>query len=549
MPNGEDAQAGPLRNADLAELRHNLRTPINQALGYAELLIEDASDAGHANALEALRHIHSAARAALSDINDGLGNRDAVEQSEIGRLSEKVRPRIRRMLSCLAALRNEVEPPVPPDWEEDLRHIFSAAKALERALSDTPPEAAEEVRKPAAAAPARGPRLLVVDDHTGNRNMLRRRLERQGYAVEEARHGSEALDRISSEDFDLVLLDILMPVMDGFEVLARMKRDRRMRSVPVIVISALDEMESVVRAIQSGAEDYLFKPFDAVLLRARIGALLEKKRLRSELMVQEKLASMGALAAGIAHEVKNPLNFVLNFAELAAERAQECLEKIRALADGAAAAGVLRELAAIEGEVLEDIAKIREHGKRADGIVTSMLALSHGMPGERRPADLNALVREYVNLAFHGIRAQDPMFQVDIHGDYDPSAGEVNMVPQDVSRVLLNVASNAVWALRAKAQAKTPGYAPELRVSTAGFPDRVEIRFRDNGPGIPRELLDRVFDPFFTTKPAGEGTGLGLSISREIVVQEHQGEMRVDSREGEYTEFTISIPRAPAERR
>ncbi len=548
MPSGEDAQPGQLRNADLAELRHSLRTPINQVLGYAELLIEDASDAGHANALEALRHIHSAGRAALSDINEALGNRDAVERAEIATLAEKVHPRIKRILGCLEALRSEAEPPVPPDWAEDLRRISMAAKALAAVLSEAPAEPSEEDSTRPAAAPGHGPRLLVVDDSTGNRNMLRRRLERQGYAVEEARHGSEALDRLAAEDFDLVLLDIIMPVMDGFDVLARMKRDRRMRAVPVIVISALDEVESVVRAIQSGAEDYLFKPFDPVLLRARIGALLEKKRLRNELMMQEKLASMGALAAGIAHEVKNPLNFVLNFAELAAERAQECQEKLRAMAAGAAP-GAAGELAAIEAEVLEDLAKIQEHGRRADGIVTSMLALSHGIPGERRAADLNALVHEYVNLAFHGVRAQDPAFQAAIHADYDPAVGAVNVVPQDLSRVFLNVASNAFYAMRAKAQAKKPGYAPELRVSTAGFPERVEIRFRDNGPGIPRDLLDRVFDPFFTTKPAGEGTGLGLSISREIVGQEHQGEMRVDSQEGEYTEFTISIPRAPAEQR
>src|SRR5581483_5641949 len=204
---------------------------------------------------------------------------------------------------CLAHLREDPAVAERSEWLADLDRIGHASQTLLSLFGETPLPAPEP--KPAAErAEAKGPRILVVDDNALNRNVLSRRLERQGYDVHEAVNGEAALDRIATEGFDLVLLDIVMPVMDGFDVLERMRRDRRMRTVPVVVISALDEVASVVRAIEMGAEDYLFKPFDPVLLRARIGALLERKRLRQELLVQEKLASLGALTAGVAHEIK-----------------------------------------------------------------------------------------------------------------------------------------------------------------------------------------------------------------------------------------------------
>ena len=543
-----------LRNAALAELRHNLRTPVNQILGYTEMLIEDASDARNERALEPLRHIHSAARGALADINQSLANRDAVPRENLRVLYDKLQPRVVRIGSCLEALR---EPPpsglaaMPGDWEPDLERIGMAAQSLLEILRCDGPRAGAPVsdeRPPARTKSARAAaRILVVDDNAGNRNMLRRRLERQGYAVEEAKNGSEGLDCVASQPFDLVLLDIMMPVMDGFEVLEHMKGDRRLRTVPVVVISALDELSSVARAIEMGAEDYLLKPFDPVLLRARIGALLERKRLADELTVQAKLASLGALTAGIAHEIKNPLNFILNFAEISADLVREQSAKIEEIAPLISATG-RDELRDIAVDLGENIARIREHGARANGIVTSMLAHSRGQAGERRATDLNALVRDYVNLAFHGMRAQDHTFQCAIEGSYDPAAGMADVIPQDLSRVFLNVASNAFYAIREKARRGPAAYTPLLTVTTHAVGERIEIRIRDNGIGIARDLRDRIFDPFFTTKSAGEGTGLGLSISYEIVVREHQGEMRFESEEGEYTECIIVIPRSPSER-
>jgi two-component system NtrC family sensor kinase len=522
-------------------LRHNFRTPVNHILGYAELLIEDASEAHNAAALEVLRQVHSTTRAALADINMALANRESVDRAEIDALCQKIQPRMERIEHCLDHLREDPEIAAPSEWISDLDRIGRAALTLLGLFGAAPkPDDRTEARA-ANTGEATGPRVLVVDDNSINRNVLIRRLERQGYAVEEAFNGEMALDRIAVEPFDIVLLDIMMPVMDGFEVLDRMRQDRRMRNVPVVVISALDEIDGVVRAIQMGAEDYLFKPFDPVLLRARIGAVLERKRLINELAVQAKLASMGALTAGIAHEIRNPLNFVLNFAKLAEDTAREQLRKIDYA--GTPSAELLREVRELAEDVADDIAKVCEHGARAEGIIASMLAHSHGQPGERRPTDINALVRDYINLAFHGMRAQDSAFQVSIEGDYDPNAGMVDVVPQDLSRVFLNVGSNACYAVRKKSHQGIDGYEPEIRVTTRDLGDDVQVRVWDNGVGIPKEARDRIFDPFFTTKSTGEGTGLGLSISYEIVVQEHRGEITVDSREGEFTEFVITIPR------
>jgi phosphoserine phosphatase RsbU/P len=437
--------AGPLRHARLAELRHSLRTAINHVLGYAEMLTEDAAQARLTPALNALNAIRAACRDALADINRVLANRETVDASELRELERKLALHRENILSLRQALRNDSD--LPREWLPDLDRIATAAAGLSQVPGGAPPPSSEN--KPAALPPSRaatGSRLLVVDDNALNRNLLGRRLERQGYTVVEAPNGMVALDRAAAEPFDLVLLDIMMPVMDGFEALKRLKAGRTTRHIPVIVISALDEIGGVVRAIEMGAEDYLFKPFDPVLLRARVGALLDKKRLRDELRTQEKLASLGALTAGVAHEIRNPLNFVLNFAELAGDLVREQRRELEHLANDSRKSLLLENAADLAG----NIAKIREHGARANNIIESMLAHSRGQTGERQLTDFNALVREFVGLAFHGMRARDRDFQAAIEGAYDPAVGKVSVVPQDLSRVFLNVAANAFWAMRQK---------------------------------------------------------------------------------------------------
>lgn len=268
--------------------------------------------------------------------------------------------------------------------------------------------------------------------------------------------------------------------------------------------------------------------------------LARLEQTQEQLIVQEKLASLGALTAGIAHEIKNPLNFVNNFAELSVELADELEQGLAAERDKLAAAAA-EDLDAIVADLRTNVAKIREHGKRADRIVAGMLEHSRGSSGERRPVDLNALLDEDVALAYHGMRARDASFNAAIDKQYDPALPAVAAVAEDLGRVFLNIAGNAFWAVREKARTAGPGYAPAVVVRTADLGDRVEIRIRDNGPGMPAEVREKVFNPFFTTKPAGEGTGLGLSISYDVVVRQHGGELRVESEEGEWTEFIVTL--------
>ena len=270
----------------------------------------------------------------------------------------------------------------------------------------------------------------------------------------------------------------------------------------------------------------------------------ELKATQASLIHAEKMASLGQLTAGIAHEIKNPLNFVNNFASLSVELLDELKETVRPVI---AALGTDKRAAVDEvvDMLTANLEKIAEHGRRADGIVKSMLAHSRGASGERQRADLNALTEEALNLSYHGARAQDPNFNITLDREFDRTIAPIELVPQDISRVLLNLFGNGFYAADKRRREGTDAeFRPVLKVVTRDLGNEVEIRVRDNGTGIPTEFHDKLFQPFFTTKPTGEGTGLGLSISYDIVTQQHGGTITVDSRLGEFTEFTIRLPRS-----
>ena len=270
----------------------------------------------------------------------------------------------------------------------------------------------------------------------------------------------------------------------------------------------------------------------------------ELKATQASLIHAEKMASLGQLTAGIAHEIKNPLNFVNNFASLSVELLDELKETVRPVI---AALGTDKRAAVDEvvDMLTANLEKIAEHGRRADGIVKSMLAHSRGASGERQRADLNALTEEALNLAYHGARAQDPNFNITLDREFDRTIAPIELVPQDISRVLLNLFGNGFYAADKRRREGTDAeFRPVLKVVTRDLGNEVEIKVRDNGTGIPTEFHDKLFQPFFTTKPTGEGTGLGLSISYDIVTQQHGGTITVDSRLGEFTEFTIRLPRS-----
>jgi signal transduction histidine kinase len=276
-----------------------------------------------------------------------------------------------------------------------------------------------------------------------------------------------------------------------------------------------------------------------------LSASLEDLRTAQDRLVQtEKLASLGQLTAGIAHEIKNPLNFVNNFSSVSVELLNELSEIVSAVqADDK----VREEIADLSDTLRDNLQKIVQHGKRADSIVKNMLLHSREGSGEHRPVDINAIVEESLNLAYHGARAERQGFNITLERSFDPAAGEVDLFPQEITRVLLNLISNGFYAaIKRKGQAANGDFEPILAAATRNLGDRVEIRIRDNGTGIPPEVKDKMFNPFFTTKPAGEGTGLGLSISHDIIVKQHSGSISVDTEPGSFTEFKITLPRKAA---
>jgi signal transduction histidine kinase len=283
--------------------------------------------------------------------------------------------------------------------------------------------------------------------------------------------------------------------------------------------------------------------FEAEQQRTRelVRSLEELRSAQDRLVQTQKLASLGQLTAGIAHEIKNPLNFVNNFSAVSVE----LIDELRETLAGAHLDSKLRaEISEIADMLQGNLDKVVQHGKRADSIVKNMLLHSRQGSGEQRLMDINALVEESLNLAYHGARAENQGFNIILERSFDPAAGEVDVFPQEITRVLLNLISNGFYAAtKRRTEASDIDYEPTLTAVTKDLGDRVEIRIRDNGTGIPPEVKEKMFNPFFTTKPAGQGTGLGLSISHDIIVKQHGGSIEVDTQLGEFTEFRIVLPR------
>jgi GAF domain-containing protein len=283
--------------------------------------------------------------------------------------------------------------------------------------------------------------------------------------------------------------------------------------------------------------------FEEVQARTReLSKSLDDLRTAQDRLIQtEKLASLGQLTAGIAHEIKNPLNFVNNFAALSAELTDELNDTLKSATLADKIRGEVDELTVL---LKDNLQKVVQHGKRADSIVKNMLLHSRVGSGEHRPTDINTLVEESLNLAYHGARAEKPGFNVTLERDFDPAAGMADVFPQEITRVILNLVSNGFYAVTTrKDENGSSPFDPVVRASTRNLGDRVEIRIRDNGTGIPPDVKEQMFNPFFTTKPPGEGTGLGLSMSHDIIVKQHGGTIDVETTPGQFTEFKIRLPR------
>jgi two-component system, NtrC family, sensor kinase len=305
--------------------------------------------------------------------------------------------------------------------------------------------------------------------------------------------------------------------------IAEFKLDRTekvKRTTAILLEETIEELEQKRAAIEQT---------NAALSKS----LEELKAAQAQLIQAEKMASLGELTAGIAHEIQNPLNFVNNFSEVSRELLEEMIEELDM--------GNPEEVKEIAGNVISNLEKILHHGKRADGIVKGMLMHSRTNKGEKEATDINALVDEYLRLAFHGLRAKDKSFNAKLEIDFDDSIGIIEIVPQDIGRVILNLITNAFYAVSEKKKNNSADYAPTVLVSTKKSGDQIHISVQDNGDGISSAITDKIFQPFFTTKPTGEGTGLGLSLSYDSV-KAHGGTLRFETQTGKGTSFNIKLP-------
>lgn len=328
--------------------------------------------------------------------------------------------------------------------------------------------------------------------------------------------------KLLSEDDKAVLIKSLKSA-DKDLLISEFKLERTekvKRTTAILLEETIEELEQKRKAIED-SNDALQK------------SLNDLKSAQAQLIQSEKMASLGELTAGIAHEIQNPLNFVNNFSEVSKELLVEMLEEIQN--------GDMEEVNAIAHDVIQNLEKILHHGNRADGIVKGMLQHSRTSSGAKEDTDINVLVDEYLRLAYHGLRAKDKSFNAALESNFDNSIKHINITPQDIGRVVLNLITNAFYAVNEKKKMQLEGYEPKVSVETKKIKDQVEIRVSDNGNGIPKKILDKIFQPFFTTKPTGQGTGLGLSLSYDII-KSHDGDIKADTIENEGTTFIISLP-------
>jgi signal transduction histidine kinase len=504
------AEGPPSDRIDLridSSLRHDLRTPLNQIIGYGEMLAEAAETSGREEFLPDLQRINRAARDLAMRLEELFSR-----PSETG-----------------------ISVPGIPESKPESPACETSDGILFHAPASTPDTGAGE---------ARLGKILVVDDDESNRDMLSRRLQRQGYATVPAVNGREALEKLKGESFDLVLLDVMMPEMDGHATLAHLKADPSLARIPVIMISAQTELDSVARCIEMGAEDYLPKPFNPVLLRARVGASLEKQRLREREQAhrEETLRSEAALerhralaqmVAGVAHEINTPLGIACT--ALSVIESRLAAPKLRALF------GENAETREVLADILDSSALLKSNVLRAHKLVETFKKISVGQITENKEkANLPELIGDAVDL--FRINAREAGLSIVIETSGLSGSPEWFGYPGYLTQVILNFLQN----IERYAYPGAQGGRVDIAVSDQGNASeaRFMITVRDYGIGIGPENLTRVFDPFFTTGRGRGGTGLGLAIVHNIVTSALQGGVSVHSEPGRGTAFTVIFPKA-----
>jgi signal transduction histidine kinase len=487
-----------------SSLRHNLRTPLNQIIGYSEMLAEDAANSDREDMIPDLNRIVQAAREMVIQI-DGMFSQppdpDAPESGTLDSQSESIIGTPDR-IPCSAP-------------EDSLQRVEGICLG----------------------------KILVVDDNESNRDMLSRRLQRLGHSTALAENGKEALDKLAQEPFDLVLLDVMMPVLDGLETLARIKADKHLRNIPVIMISAQTELDSVARCIEIGAEDYLAKPFNPVLLRARVGASLEKNRLREQELKHrdqtlrseaalERHRALTQMVAGVAHEINTPLGI--------ASTSVSVIEGRLSLPEIKGIFGESHESMEILSDILESTDLLKRNVLRAHKLVESFKKISVGLVTETKEnANITALVADAVDL----FRINARQASLSIHVDASRISGSPEWLgyPGYLTQVILNFLQN----IERYAYPEAQGGKVEITISDQlhDMEAYFVIIVRDYGAGIGPDNLAKVFEPFFTTGRSKGGTGLGLAIVKNIVSSALSGSISVTSDLGKGTIFTVSFPK------
>ena len=571
----------------LSHIRHELKTPVNAIIGYSEMMIEEVEEiekfGKKENVIITLNLINNYGKNVLELINvyfhsEGLKFQEnkfnyLIFLQKINLEFEQTLINILEKCQILLSVNiKEVN-----EFEKDIKKIQISTKKLFNQLKNLPniyknfqylsPKIEEKniplentnIKSNLSIKKINQGSILVVDDHENNCDLLQRRLKNQGYDINIANSGKEALEIVKIVEYDLILLDVMMPEMNGYEVLKQLKNDEILRIIPVIMISALDEIDIVIKCIEMGAEDYLQKPFNATLLKARIDACLEKKRLRdqeimyikelkrtqSQLIQSAKMSGLGQIVAGIAHEINNPIGFIYSNIAHANNYIQDLFELINIYQEvyPNPSLAVEQLIENIDLEFIqEDLYKLMNSmeigAKRINNIVLNLRNFSRLDEAKMKPVDIHQGIDNSLMLLQHKLASQENLPKIKVIKEYSKFS-EINCYANQINQVFMNVLNNAIDALRKKPLINNP----KIRIVTQKNDKKnIIIRIIDNGCGISPELQKKIFEPFFTTKAVGSGIGLGLSSSYEIIVEIHQGKLQCQSELGKGTEFTIEIP-------
>lgn len=404
-------------------------------------------------------------------------------------------------------------------------------------------------------------RILIVDDNTNNLKVLSKILIHAGFEIAIANNGEQAIEQIEYAVPALIILDVMMPGLDRFETCKKLKENPATQEIPIIFMTALSETSNKVKGLSVGAVDYITKPFEAPEVVARVQLHLQLRELtqnlhdknqelsttieqlktaQKQIVAREKLASLGTLTAGVAHELRNPLNFVKNYAEGSLELLEELGVELNNQARNLPAP-VFSYIQEIVQDIRENAESITRHGERAENIILSMLQHARTDTGPEQYTNINDILDQALKLTYHSLRAKDESFVVSVETNYDEEISPLKLVASDMCRAFINIIDNGCYALREKSKVMADEFHPKLTIQTFNLEEVIEIHIEDNGTGVPEEIIDQIFNPFFTTKPVGEGTGLGLSLTHDIIVEQHQGELEIQTKAGLYTKFIIKL--------